>query len=464
MKKFLVYILLFVSLFLHAQDESIYEELLREVVEVENPVYKPVIGGGIGLMGFFGDVKNTYGSLLFNMPAYKVNVSTFVDEKHVIKANFTFLTGLLNANERSYTDVSRNLNFESNINSFGVNLEYGFSNFFKEGARMSPFISAGLEIFLFSSKTDAFRLDPDPDNPQDFIRTYYNYWSDGTIRDLPETEANIFQSNIIKRDYVVDTDLRGERDVWGYTADYSQNSLAIPIDIGLDFIVSDRFKVRLGTSLHYTFTDYLDHLAPNNILGLEANSRNDIFTYTYATIHLDLFSEAKQIEVRKLFVDVDYDMALLEDLDNDGVMDWLDECLDTPMNLVTDSTGCPVDDDNDGVPNYLDLELDTPPGAYVNKDGVQISEEELIALLDNSSAVPRKDIDLYIRKIDDITYSKYYGISNLDIPDKFRVVDLNGDGYISFDEVLDTIDGFFEFDSELTTEDIYELNEFFFAQ
>ena len=81
-------------------------------------------------------------------------------------------------------------------------------------------------------------------------------------------------------------------------------------------------------------------------------------------------------------------------------------------------------------------------------------------------------IDLAIRnaftdhdiKIDDITYSRYYGISNLEIPEKFTTVDADGDGYISFDEVLETIDRFFEFESTFSTNDIYELNEFFFAQ
>ena len=31
-------------------------------------------------------------------------------------------------------------------------------------------------------------------------------------------------------------------------------------------------------------------------------------------------------------------------------------------------------------------------------------------------------------------------------------------------EVLKTIDAFFDFDSDLTTQDIYELNDFFFSQ
>lgn len=459
---FILYVLSFNAF---AQDESIYEELLREVVEVEDPVYKPVMAVGIGTMGFIGDMKNNNGSLLFNKPAYKFNLSTYVDNKHYVKANFTFLTGVISANESSYYELDRNLNFESRINTFGVNLEYAFANLYEKEPKVSPFISLGFEIFTFNSQTDLYRTDIVEGVAVD---RYYNYWSDGTIRDLPEGDGTILQSNIIKRDYITDTGLRG---IGGNQKnDYPENSYAIPLDIGLDFSISNRFKVRLATSLHYTFTDYIDHLAPGNILGanngeLAANSTNDIFTYTYITLHLDLFSEAKSFIRQNLVADFDdFDFFLMEDTDRDGVLDLSDACPDTPMNVATDTAGCAIDDDNDGVPNYLDKELNTPSGVFVNSDGVQMTEAELLALIDNSSAVARKDIDLYIRKIDEITYSKYYGISNLEIPEKFKGLDKDGDGYISFDEVLDTIDEFFEFESTMKSDDIYELNEFFFAQ
>ena len=470
MKRNLLYIVIFtlLSSIVYSQDESIYEDLLREVVEVENPVYKPVVGMGIGMFGFIGDVKNNQGNLLFNKPAYKINVSTFVSKKKGFRANFTFLTGSISANQRSINNPVENLNFQSEIYSFGLNLEYGFGDLTKTNRKIMPFISLGVELFQFTPKTD-YSFKATLEDVQDGAAISegqlipYHYWTDGTIRNLDETEANIFNSRIVERDYKVDADLRNDFN-FGYGS-YSQNTVAIPIDLGFDFTVSNRLTVRLGTSLHYAFTDYLDHVTPKNNRGISANSWNDMFTCTYLTIHLDLFSEAKTYVLEKLVADFeDFDYTFLEDEDGDYVWDHVDNCPETPMNTPVDSVGCPFDDDYDGVPNYLDKEPNTPAGAIVNDEGVQMTEDELIALLDNSSAVPRKDIDLYIRKIDDITYSKYYGISNLEIPEKFKTVDSDGDGYISFDEVLDTIDKFFEFESTLSTEDIYELNEFFFAQ
>ncbi|MDP4228324.1 MAG: hypothetical protein Q8910_18375, partial [Bacteroidota bacterium] len=38
--------------------ENVYENLLKEEVEVLNPVYKPVIGVGTGVLNYIGEVHN----------------------------------------------------------------------------------------------------------------------------------------------------------------------------------------------------------------------------------------------------------------------------------------------------------------------------------------------------------------------------------------------------------------------
>jgi len=50
------------------------------------------------------------------------------------------------------------------------------------------------------------------------------------------------------------------------------------------------------------------------------------------------------------------------------------------------------------------------------------------------------------------------------IPGKFKAVDADGDGYISFDELVKAINDFFDSSSTLTSKDINELQEFFFEQ
>lgn len=50
------------------------------------------------------------------------------------------------------------------------------------------------------------------------------------------------------------------------------------------------------------------------------------------------------------------------------------------------------------------------------------------------------------------------------IPDKFKNLDTDGDDYISFEELLQVIDNYFDQKLNLSVEDIYELNNFFFEQ
>ena len=58
--KFLTLILI---LFLSAQfalAQGGYDELLYQEVEVENPVYMPVIGIGVGVINYYGELQNDF--------------------------------------------------------------------------------------------------------------------------------------------------------------------------------------------------------------------------------------------------------------------------------------------------------------------------------------------------------------------------------------------------------------------
>jgi len=199
-----------------------------------------------------------------------------------------------------------------------------------------------------------------------------------------------------------------------------------------------------------------------NTSGVKGNRMNDSYLYSYFSLHLDLFSSKKTLAVQRLFADIEFDPTLMSDEDNDGWFDGWDQCPGTPLGVETDTTGCPLDNDFDGVPNYMDDELNSRYGAFVNDRGVEISEDELIAKLDNSNAVNHQDAELFIRTPS--SYAKYKSVTAKEIPEKFRSADRDKDGYISFDEIMKEIDSFFDFQSNLSSEDIYELNNFFFAQ
>jgi hypothetical protein len=430
------------------------EDLLYTEVDNLNPVYKPVVGFGVGYFNFLGEIKNPGWNLLTGTPGYTINVATFVDNKQYIRANFYFTYGSLSGNERSYSDLMRNMNFKSDILVFGVNLNYDFDNFYKTYRKVHPFISVGFETLTFNSKTDSITSIEGAD-----VR--YNYWPDGTIRNLPYTPSNINNPSLqmLSLDGKYETNLRDYD--WGL-GDYPQYTFSVPVDIGLDFWISNRVLFRVGTSYHFTFTDVIDHVSSENTSGVKGKKGNDNYMYTYFSLHLDLFSSKKTLAVQRLFADVELDLTLIGDDDNDGYMDGWDQCPNTPFGIDTDTTGCPIDDDYDGIPNYLDDEPLSRYGAFVDKRGVEMREDDLIALLDMSRAVRREDVELYLRAPS--SYSRYQNITSGEIPEKFKKVDKDGDGYISFDEMLKEIDNFFDFGSNLTSKDIYELNNFFFSQ
>ncbi|MBN1598745.1 MAG: hypothetical protein JW894_10655 [Bacteroidales bacterium] len=432
------------------------EDLLYTEVDNLNPVYKPVVGFGVGAFNYLGDVRDPGLNILNGTLGYKVNVSTFVDNNHYIRSNFYFMYGALSGNERSYNNLMRNLNFRSEVLMFGVNLNYDFDNLYKKYNRVHPFISIGFEIITFDSKIDSLTTFEGVDIP-------YNYWDDGSIRNLPQTLTNIEDPRLatLQRDYDYETDLRSHD--WG-RGDYAQYAFAVPIDVGFDFWLSDRVLFSLGTSYHLTFSDDIDHVNPENENGYpKGNNRSDDFMYTYFSLHLDLFSSKKTLTMQRLFADVELDLTLIGDEDYDGYFDGWDQCPNTPFGVETDTTGCPLDDDFDGIPNYQDDEPYSRYGAYVDERGVEITEDELIAKLDNSLAVAREDVTLYLREPS--SYTQYGSRQTYaEIPPKFESVDSDSDGYISFDEILDEIDKFFDFDSNLNSDEIHELNDFFFSQ
>ena len=63
------------------------------------------------------------------------------------------------------------------------------------------------------------------------------------------------------------------------------------------------------------------------------------------------------------------------DADGDGVFDGVDECPDTPKGVVVDAKGCPVDSDGDGVPDGIDQCKETPKGAKVDDKGCPIDSD-----------------------------------------------------------------------------------------
>jgi hypothetical protein len=437
---------LFLSMYpILAQGQEREDLLLLQPEKAEDPVYSPVISFSYGLLNFLGDIQNSFHSASVGNTAGNVSISTYVGRQKNYLANFSFLRGNLGGNSYDNVVPTRNLNFRSTITSVTANFEYCFGHFIEKKALIRPYVSVGMGVLSFNAKGDLVNENG---------LTYY-YWTDGSIMDAPQ--INAVDASPLYRDFNYETDLRKREQKEFGLGDYTQSALAFPISAGAHFRISKRTFFSLGVSYTYALSDVLDNVAYEGT-SVQGKKGNDSFIYSHLSLHLDLFSNPKTRTDELLFTQTEIDPMLLEDEDGDHVPDMSDHCPGTRSGVEVDTLGCPMDFDMDGVDDYLDRELDTEAGAWVDENGVTLTEEEFLKRLElRNHAMPREDYNSFFS-------GEYRQLPAAPIPEKFRSLDADGDGTISFEELLQVIDQYFDSQLDLNLEDIRQLNDFFFSQ
>lgn len=318
----------------------------------------PIIGAGPGVLTFYGDIQDkSFLTPSLTRLGYHLSISEYISRSLMISARAMF--GVLGGNENS----PRYMNFESSIRSGGLHLTYNFDNFLPIKRKIDPFVLTGIEYFEFLSKADFL----------DKSGNQYYYWSNGSIMNVAENDPNAANAIALSRDYTYETDLRK----WNqeFFGKYPERSFSIPVGIGVTFHLTPRIHFKLGTTMHFAFTDYIDGITPENKGVGKAKSNKDKFIENYFTISFDLFNP-KPPYVSPVTEEELMAMAN-EDSDKDGVIDFTDSCQGTPEGVAVDAKGCPLDSDNDRFPDYLDKEPNSPAGAIVDDNGVAMSDSTL---------------------------------------------------------------------------------------
>ena len=330
-------------------------------------IFKPTIGLGTGMFSFYGDL---YGKHFQNPSVSRIAYDLTVSQRFTdyLQMNFYVLFGQLGANERMAPN-ERNLNFNSHIRAGGVNVQYNFGNFLPKKRTASPYISLGIESFEFLSKTDLY----------DANSNKYYYWSDGTIRNMDQNSPLAANAIELHRDYTYESDIRTlNYDGFGK---YPERSFAIPVGVGVMMKINDYWDFKIGATMHFTFTDYIDGVSEKSVGNRIGNSKNDNFMMSAVSLHYNLGIKKKSAIADTVdedtFKDVDFFALDLQDFDHDGVPDSKDSCQNTPPGVPVDAKGCPLDDDGDGVPNNADDEPATPKGALVDTRGVQLNDSTI---------------------------------------------------------------------------------------
>ncbi len=269
----------------------------------------------------------------------------------------------------------RNINYETNLWGAGAFAEYNFDHFLPDNRKITPYVTAGFEVIEFNTKADLKAMNGEP----------YNYWSDGTIRSLPEASENADDAVIVRRDYNYETDIRDAG--INNSNSYAENAFLMPVGLGITMHLTDQFDFRFESVMHLSWSDYIDGYTRNtdkDIIGKRnANANNDHFlTSGFALSYT--FQKVDPAEPLERLDDMDQPFDFLatgntEDFDQDGVIDLIDKCPNTPANIEVDTLGCPIDTDGDGIPDYKDEEINSEYPEFANDKGVELTDEMIYA-------------------------------------------------------------------------------------
>jgi hypothetical protein len=407
----------------------------------------PSLALGVGVLTFNGDIGN--GVSLTSFSRIRGGYSLALEQRvgRVIGFSLNGIYGKLADSERGAT---RNLNFQSNIIQTDFNLLLHLDNdfLFKRNSIFAPYLAAGIGYLKFDSYSDL----------KDKNGVKYNYWTDGTIRNLPEIVNGIHtvdsSAKVIQRDYTYETKLND-------SAKYTSSSISIPLTFGVNLKLVDNLYVNLAATYYMTMTDWIDNLKM---------SGND--SYIYAKFALQYNFGKPYDDSNPVYETVDFSSLDNLDTDQDGVKDGNDLCPGTPKKVKVTPDGCPEDNDQDGVPDYQDKEPLTKAGAMVDEKGVTLTEQMLAQRHKefNAQATERSNLfnenpNLgYLKDLEVLQKNKGGKRSASSVPVQLRSADLNTDGYISTEEISKAIDSFFEGDSDFSVEKLNDLIDFFFEQ
>ena len=409
--------------------------------EYEKPVFTNAFRFGFGLNSGFSSFKGEYGNTGFNG-----NNMIYGIEPSIEYQSWRFSTPIKRGNiSWQNREEYSGSNFRNQFNCADLRASY---RLFQNPNVISPFIGIGFGGFAFSVYQDLFDTDGNS----------YFYWSDGTIRNMEESQENLKISAIIERDYEFET-----------TTINNERLFYIPITAGIASPLGSNFRLNISYSYYFLQGDNFDGNIENS--GWDKLSGIEIgFNYIFRK-KSKKDNSVKKINPRNLidYSTVDFSKIESEDEDFDGVVDLIDQCFGTPAGAPVDEFGCPKDSDNDGIIDFLDAEPDSPLNSRVHPNGIAWTDEEYLTYTNDSLAyfvsTLRKvnknsrpyPIKKHIRNESYLTWNKILEQhpdwqklrmkrSEL-LPNEFRILDKNKDNFLSILELEDAIESLFEEDA-----------------
>ncbi len=451
----------------YAQDSSTEESKAKKEKTEKEPKEKkekkprppfydnklPYIYVGGGNMSLFGDDLAS-GINLYNTTNWKWGINAGVEHRTFSAVGFSlnFLYGWLGQNERSATtstEANRNLgnrNIETEMMNvdFKVNVYLDNNLFINRSSRFSPYLFGGVGyIFKMTQRSDL----------KDSEGRQYYYWDDGRVTDRPKVAENLGTFEELNLDGKYETDVKESFD----GSKLATSAIAFPMGLGLRYKFGRKFHADISATYYWTLSDQLD--------AYKKGKQTDRFLYTSVgfAYHIAAKKQKPDSSIYDTFDFLSMDQA---DDDGDGVVNIEDLCANTPSGAV-DESGCPLDSDHDGIPDYRDEET-SADSALVDANGITIDPDFIV--LPDTNALAHDIIYEAYPSMEVARVGNYYSLDKPKQEEKskelgdFTVVDQNGDGFISADEITWAIDAFFEGELDFSAAKLHDLIDFFFDQ
>jgi len=414
--------------------------------EEEQKKRLPSIYAGAGVMSFNGDIGK--GLDISSLTRIRSGFTVGLEQRMGTFLGVS-LNGVFGKLANSDHSASSNLNFESPIMQGDLNLVFHFDNdfLFKTNSIVAPYIQAGISFIKFDPHGDLKNKNG----------VAYNYWSDGTIREVPEMFPPQKDAVIIQRDYSYETQLTDPTD------NYKRTSLGLPLGLGFKLNATDLLSFNIAGTYYLTFTDRIDNIKAG---------KSDRYFFGFVSMELKFYKKSKEKEEHS---SVDFASLDKADLDEDGVADKDDDCPGTIKGTSVNSHGCPLDSDDDGIPDFKDKELNSLKGATVDEFGVTVTDQSIAEKTKkmDSTATERSELFLqnpslsYLKNVENKFKEERKNnptAKKPTIPPALKVADKNKDGLITTNEITEAIDAFFDGNPAFSIEKINSLIDYFFEQ
>lgn len=407
----------------------------------------PALTFGAGVTGFMGDYETAD---VWDFARHRSSLNFGIEQRlgGTFGLSANFLYGQISSNERQ---VLNPRNFASTIMNGDIRLNIYWDNdwLLRKKSKFAPYMFGGVGFATFDPKTDL----------KDRNGVDYFYWTDGTVRNQPQSQLTLGTAQSINRDYKYETAID--------SPGFKRNTITIPVGLGLRYKLSGFVDAYVQGTYFFTLTDDMD--------GVRSGG-NDNFANLVAGFQIRIGKKPKDPKEER-YKDVDFKAIGKIDSDGDGVRDANDDCPNTPTGVKVNGSGCPdnTDTDKDGVPDYADKEPATPAGAVVDSNGKQVPDTQLQRMADDTIAVPRDAIQNFPGSLPEpvkinkgmndgssIDMNPVKAPVKVELPARFKPADYDKSGQVDNKEVARVIDEFFDGSTAFDVDSIYELIDFYF--